>query len=96
MLKRVGHERRLFFHLRDGTKLIRDLEGQYCEDLPSAKAEAILDARKLMSQSIVTSARIGLERRIEIADEEGRTLLVVPFSEAVEPPSGFGISRPAR
>jgi hypothetical protein len=94
MLKRVDQERRYFFHVRDGVRLIRDPEGQCFEDLASAKTEAILDARELMSHSIVGSARIGLERRIEIADEKGRTILVVPFFEAVEPLPGYGISRP--
>jgi hypothetical protein len=89
----VGHERRFFFHIRDGATLIRDPDGAYVADLASAKAEAILDARALMSQSIVECARIGLERQIEIADQEDRTVLVVPFSEAVGPLSGFGISR---
>jgi|SRR5215475_4709144 len=94
MLKLVAsRERRFFFHIRDGATLIRDPEGQCFEDLGSAKAEAILDARELMSLSIVKSARIGLERRIEIADEEGRTILMVPFFEAVEPLSCVGISR---
>jgi len=39
------------------------------------------------------AARIGLERHIEIADQEDRIVLMVPFFEAVEPLSGLGISR---
>jgi hypothetical protein len=48
-----------------------------------------------MSLSIKQSARIGLERRIEIADEKSRTVLMVALFEAVEPLPGFGISRPS-
>jgi hypothetical protein len=36
-----------------------------------------------MSQSIVGAGRLGIERRFKIADYGGKTVAIVPFSEAV-------------
>jgi NADH dehydrogenase FAD-containing subunit len=72
-----------FFHVRDGVHLILDPDGSCLPDLASAQTEAVLSARELMSQSIVGAGRLGIERRFEIADYEGKTVAIVPFSEAV-------------
>jgi hypothetical protein len=53
-------------------------------DIAAARAEAAQSARELMSQSIETSARVGLERQFEIANDAGETLAIVSFQEAVD------------
>jgi hypothetical protein len=73
-----------YFHLRDGAKVIRDPEGVCLPDIAAARAEAVQSARELMSQSIETSARVGLERQFEIANDAGETLAIVSFQEAVD------------
>jgi len=74
---------RFFLHVRDGVDLITDPDGSCFPDIGSARAEAILSARELMSQSILGHACIGIERRFEIADNQGSTVAIVPFREAV-------------
>jgi hypothetical protein len=72
-----------FLHIRDGAVLIRDPEGGYFPDITAARAEAIESARELMSQSILRHARIGIERQFEITNENGKTVAVVGFDEAI-------------
>jgi hypothetical protein len=71
-----------YFHLRDGTKLIRDPEGVRLPDIASARAEAVQSARELMSQSITGRALFGPEQQFEITNEAGETITIVPFREA--------------
>jgi hypothetical protein len=72
-----------FLHVRDGPDLISDPDGSCFPDVDFAKSEAILSARELMSQSIIRGGRLGIDRRFEIADQEGNTVAIVPFREAV-------------
>jgi len=60
-----------FFHVSDGPDLISDPDGSYFPDVVFAKSEAIHSARELMSQSIIRCGRLGIDRRFEIADQEG-------------------------
>jgi glycine cleavage system regulatory protein len=74
---------RYFFHQRlaDGA-MLHDDEGSELESLESAREEAIESARELMSQRV----RQGLPANnsaFEIEDEQGRVVLVLPFSEAI-------------
>jgi len=72
-----------YLHISDGDELIRDPEGAYFHDLDAARAEAIHSARELMADSIVSEGRIGVERSMEVSDELGVRLLIVPFRETV-------------
>jgi len=73
---------RYFF--QHGTKAgpVRDLEGTDLPDLEHARAEAILDARSLMSDAIREGRDIS-SRSIQITDEQGNVLLTVPFVDTV-------------
>jgi hypothetical protein len=71
-----------FLNVRDRGELIRDSHGSCLPNLGAARTEAIVSARELMAQSIADSGRIGIDRRVEISDARGATLLVVPFWEA--------------
>ena len=73
----------LFLHVRDGSDLISDPDGSWFPDVVSAKSEAIHGARELMSQSIICGGHLGIDRRFEIADQEGNIVAIVPFREAV-------------
>jgi hypothetical protein len=72
-----------FLHLRDGLTFISDPDGSCLHDAAAARTEAILSARELMSQSILTDGRLGIDRRFEVADDQGNTIAIVPFREAV-------------
>lgn len=73
---------RYFFHHATKAGVVRDLEGTDLPDLEQARAEAILDARSLMSDAILQGRDIS-SRSIQITDEEGKVHLVVPFVETV-------------
>ena len=72
-----------FLHLRDSVSFIPDPEGSCLPDVAAARTEAILSARELMSHSIIGHGRLGMERRFEITDDQGNTIAIVPFREAV-------------
>lgn len=74
---------RYYFHIRDGDKLIEDLEGQDVGDEEAIRAEALASAREMLAESI----RLGksMEHRIfEITDADGRQVTTVPFSDAID------------
>jgi hypothetical protein len=89
----AGVKRRLHFHIRQGDLLQSDPEGR---DLPAGEVlldEAIEAARDLLAEGDLQ----GLDRRgwvFEVADETGATVLVMPFTDAIEPdlPSSEGRS----
>jgi hypothetical protein len=62
---------------------VLDEEGQEFRDLAAAKAVAIAGARDLMAEHIRAGKAVTLSHRIEIADETGKTLAVLPFGERI-------------
>ena len=72
---------RYYFHLHNGATS-RDEEGRELADLAAAREEAIKAARDLMGEDI-RAGLLRLGQRIEILDEDGAEVLVVPFAEAV-------------
>jgi hypothetical protein len=70
-----------YFHIRNGSDLEQDPEGSELPDLETAHAEALTVARELTG----AIPEFNSNTLIEIADESGRTLLRVPFSDAAGP-----------
>jgi hypothetical protein len=62
------------FHVRDAAGLVVDEEGTELPDLPAAFAEALRCTRELMDDAFVSG-----EMQLEIADETGRVVLMVPI-----------------
>jgi hypothetical protein len=79
----------LYFHLRDGLKFIRDPDGTRVPSISAARAEARLSARELMGHSIVADGRVGIERCFEVCDGDDRTVLLVPFRDAIDDASAL-------
>ena len=73
---------RFFLHVREGDKVIEDIEGAEFLSLAEARAEAIKSARELMSDK-VTLAADPFDNRFEIADESGTIVLIVHFEDAI-------------
>lgn len=72
---------RYFFDLV-GHETVTDIEGSEFSFLNDARVEAIEDARAIMSDAV----RAGYDvtaRCVEIRDEEGELLAVVPFTDAL-------------
>jgi uncharacterized protein DUF6894 len=75
---------RYYLNIRNKISFTPDEEG--C-DLPNAEAarkEAVRGARSLMSAEIADEGRLDLRGRIEVVDETGELVLIVPFREALE------------
>ncbi len=75
---------RYFFTIITANGAIVDDEGSDLRDLDHARLEAIKDARALMSTAMLDGRTI-FGRSIAISDETGAVLMVLPFSEAVNP-----------
>jgi hypothetical protein len=67
---------RYFFHVREGSDLNRDSEGQICPDAEAARREAINAVREIMSEKLLHGGALN-HRSIEIADETGHVVDVV-------------------
>ncbi|MDR9780970.1 DUF6894 family protein [Rhizobium redzepovicii] len=73
---------RYFFNVITASGADNDVEGAEFASLEEARAEAVLDARELMSTAILDGRDVS-GRSIEICNEAGETLLVLPFREAI-------------
>jgi hypothetical protein len=73
---------RYYFHIRDGEKIEKDLEGSEFDALELAIEDARLAAREIMAQEVLK----GFEpdgQFFDIADEDGHVLAKVPFRSAL-------------
>jgi hypothetical protein len=73
---------RFFLHVRDGEKLFKDGEGQEFPSLAEARTEAVLSARELMA-ALMVAGRQPDQSRLEVADDSGAVMLVMPFEDAL-------------
>lgn len=80
---RFGAMPRFFLHLFNRVGPVPDDEGTEVPDFATARHLAVQSVRDILSEE-AKHGLIDLEGRIEIADEGGETLDVVPFASAVE------------
>jgi len=73
---------RYFLHIEDGLGRIMDEEGSDLPDLGAAREEALAAARQLWAAAIIEQRDLSHQRFI-VADGEGASLLILPFSEAL-------------
>ena len=74
---------RFHMNIRKGDERLEDWEGEEFSSLLEARAEAVLSARELMSAAMAAGKMPNGRDRFEIADESGKTVLVMPFEEAI-------------
>ena len=67
---------RYFFHVREGSVLHRDTEGQELPDAEAARREAINSSREMLGEKLLHGGSLD-SRSIEIADETGHVVDVV-------------------
>ncbi|MGO4567635.1 hypothetical protein AB4Z52_21890 [Rhizobium sp. 2YAF20] len=75
---------RFYFNVRAGSTIIEDEEGTELLSLEEARAEALLDARSLMSAAILEGDDIS-GRSVEISNDAGEVLFILPFTDAINP-----------
>jgi hypothetical protein len=75
---------RYYFHVREGSTLTRDLEGQELADAEAARYEAIAAIREILGEALLHGGALD-GRSIEIADgaEHGHVVDVVKSREAL-------------
>lgn len=73
---------RCHFHLHDQSGTLTDEEGVMLDRLADAVDLAVANARGLIT-SDVTGGVLNLSMSIQVSDEDGRTVLILPFEEAV-------------
>ena len=70
------------FNIMNTAATIMDFESTDLESLASARDEAILDARSLMSMAMLDGRDIS-NRAFEICNDQGDVLMIVAFRDAV-------------
>ena len=72
------------FHLNlVADDVLRDDEGQDLPDLDAAIQMAIIGARELIADLIVSGKAVHLDHRIDIADVAGRVVYTLAFADVV-------------
>ena len=70
---------RFYFHVRTGDRLTPDEEGIEFPDLAAAQHEAVLAAREVLADAIMTG-RSEVPEAFVIADERGRPLDIIQIA----------------
>jgi hypothetical protein len=73
---------RYFFNVRDRFGLATDPDGREFADLDAVRRAAIVGARSLICDDI-QHGRLDLTGELEILDQDGTIVLVLPFGDAV-------------
>ncbi len=73
---------RYFFHVREGSDLSRDTEGQELPDAEAARREAVNAGREILGEKLLHGGALN-NRSIEIADETGRVVDVVNINDVL-------------
>lgn len=71
-----------YFHVRDGDRLIEDLDGSDLPSLEAARAKAVAATRQAVAEQL-RRGEIMRDRSFEITDEGGRVLATVTYRDAV-------------
>lgn len=74
---------RFYLHLTNGGGPAPDEEGVELADADAAAARAVEGIRSILADE-AKAGRMDLDGRIEIADEGGTIVRIVPFGEALE------------
>jgi hypothetical protein len=79
---------RYFFHVREGSDLNRDGEGQEFADVEAARREAINSVREILGEKLLHGGVLN-QRSIEIADQTGHVVDVITAREVLMKGSQF-------
>ena len=71
-----------YFHVREGSDISRDIEGQNLPNVEAARKEAICASREILGDKLLHGGSLN-HRTIEIADETGHIVDVVRSSDVL-------------
>lgn len=75
---------RYFMNVRYRGRLIPDHEGDELAEEAALRAHALATARELVFTTRMQTMRSWFDCSFEVTDENGRSVLVMPFDEVVE------------
>jgi hypothetical protein len=75
---------RYFLNIRNNISFTRDEEGCELANDEAARDAAVQGARSLMSAEVTDKGMLDLRASIEVEDEQGEIVLIVPFREALD------------
>jgi hypothetical protein len=79
---------RYWFNVRDGSELLLDdQEGCLLPNLEAVNEDAVLAARQILCAAAFSGTAGSLRIQIEVVDEAGRTVLIMPVGHATGSPS---------
>jgi hypothetical protein len=73
---------RYYFHVREGTEVSRDAEGQDLPNADAARTEAVNASREMLGEKLLHGGSLN-HRQIEIADETGHVVDVVSANDVL-------------
>lgn len=73
---------RYYFHVREGSEISRDREGQDLPDVEAARREAVNSSREILGERLLHGGSLN-HRTIEIADETGHVVDVVNSNDVL-------------
>jgi hypothetical protein len=82
-----GFMPRYFFHVRDGSVLIDDPDGEDMATFEAVQEEAMEGARDILREAVHAGMAASLNKQIEVVDESGATVLVVPVGHVTGTPT---------
>ena len=71
-----------YFHVREGSDISRDTEGQELPDAEAARHEAISTSREILGERLLHGGSLN-GRTIEITDETGRVVDVITSNDVL-------------
>jgi hypothetical protein len=71
-----------YFHVREGSEISRDSEGQDLPNLEAARREAVNVSREILGEKLLHGGSIN-HRSVEIADETGHVVDVVDSNDVL-------------
>jgi hypothetical protein len=74
---------RFYFHIKDKKKTVIDDIGIELQDLDAVREEAILSAREVMSQQVLSGKRRDGQSFV-VTDDQGDIVLTFPFRLALK------------
>ena len=73
---------RYYFHVREGSELSKDVEGQTLPNVEAARHEAISASREILGEKLLHGGSLN-HRTIEIADETGHVVDVISANDVL-------------
>jgi hypothetical protein len=72
-----------YFHVTNSTGFVKDEEGRELSSIEAARREGVSDIRSILSEE-VKLGRLDLRGHIEITNEEGTVVSLLPFEDAIK------------